>query len=205
MARLGGTVDFGETAIDSSLSDRPTILVTVGEDPTYKSSPIRNLFKTQIIAARESIWIASPYFLPNHNVRELLLKAKNAGVDVRIMTMGKRSDKKFIHYTSRELYGSLLKGGIKIYEYQPSMMHAKVAILDGHVITIGSANLDPRSFFRNDEFSLSAIDGQLSQEITNFFQDAFAYSLEINQNEWLRRSLWQRLIGRFWLLFYLQL
>lgn len=198
----GGTADFSEEALNPSQSNEPTVLVTSGEDPTYRDSAIRALYQSLIRAAKKRVWIASPYFLPNTNTREILVSAKRQGIDVRILTMGQHSDKRFIHYTSRELYDNLLTGGIEIYEHQPSMMHAKIMLIDDNWFSLGSANFDPRSFFHNDELNLSTSDEHLSQQIERFFLEAFARSYCVSRRDWQRRKLWERLIGRFWLLFY---
>ncbi|NES03827.1 MAG: cardiolipin synthase B [Okeania sp. SIO2F4] len=202
---LGGIVDFNIEPLNPVPFKQQQLLVTIGENPNYRNSPIRNLFKTSVLAARERIWIASPYFLPNPSSVKLLIDAKRRGVEIKILTMGERTDKKYIHYTSRELYGNLLKEGIEIYEHQPSMMHAKVILIDRNWVSIGSSNFDPRSFFRNDELNISQIDRKFAQQIEEFFINGFSQSLLVSKNQWRRRSLWEKLIGRFWLLFYWQL
>jgi cardiolipin synthase len=203
--QLGETVDFEETPLLPSTSEGKTTLISVGENPNYRNSPIRTLFKNAILAARSRFWIASPYFLPNNDAARLLVDAKQRGVDVRILTMGHISDKKFIYYTSRELYRSLLEGGVEIYEYQPSMMHAKALMVDGEWVSLGSSNLDPRSFFRNDELNISMTDGLLSKQMEQFFEYAFSKSLLVTKHQWRRRSLRQRTIGKLGLIFYWQL
>ncbi|NES65924.1 MAG: cardiolipin synthase B, partial [Okeania sp. SIO2D1] len=102
-------------------------------------------------------------------------------------------------------YGNLLKEGIEIYEHQPSMMHAKVILIDKNWVSIGSSNFDPRSFFRNDELNISQTDRQFAEQIEEFFINGFSQSLLVSKDKWRRRSLWEKLIGRFWLLFYWQL
>lgn len=116
------------------------ILVVPGANPEVRFSPIRSFKYNHIICARKKIWLASPYFLPDRNSTELLVAAKQNGVDVRILTTSKRSDKKPVYYASYEHYGGLLKGGVKIYEYQPSMTHAKLLLIDDLWAVTGSAN-----------------------------------------------------------------
>lgn len=202
---LGKTVDFSEEPLVVSGPQGETALISVGENPNYRNSPIRTLFKNAILAARKRFWIASPYLLPNADTSKLLIDAKQRGVDVRILTMGKVSDKKYVHYTSRELYGNLLEGGVEIYEYQPSMMHAKTMLVDDEWISVGSSNLDPRSFFRNDELNISMKDGLLSEQLEKFFLYGFSRSLLLTKHQWRRRSFKERIIGRLWLIFYWQL
>lgn len=201
----GGTAYLEEVIVPIKENNESTVIITSGEDPTQRDSDIRALFQSLIQSAKERIWIASPYFLPNANSRNLLVKAQQQGVEVRILTMGERSDKPFIHYASRELYHSLLEGKIAIYEYQPSMMHAKAILVDNHWVSLGSANFDPRSFFHNDELNLSTTNPQLVEQIEQFFLNAFNKSQKINWQQWQSRPWLERLRGRFWLLFYWQL
>lgn len=146
----GGTVDLmaqpnAQTSLVKSEADSE-ILVTAGEDPTTRNSPLRSFFLGLICAARQRIWIASPYLFPDHNTRAAIVRARQRGVEVRILTMGKICDKPMVHYTAQELYGKLLTTDVNIYEYQPSMMHSKVILVDDTWVSIGSANFDPRSF-----------------------------------------------------------
>lgn len=201
----GDTANLEEEIIPINQDNESTIIVTSGEDPTQRDSDIRALFHSLIQAARERIWIASPYFLPNRNFRKILVKAQQQGVDVRILTMGECSDKPFIHYASQELYYNLLKGRVGIYEYQPSMMHAKAILVDNHWVSLGSANFDPRSFFHNDELNLSTNNQWLIEKIEFFFLNAFSLCEKESFEKWKNRSWIKRLRGRFWLLFYWQL
>jgi len=201
----GGTADFTEHHLSPHESDEEQIIVTAGEDPSYRDSGIRALFQSLIAGARRRIWIASPYFLPDPNSRELLLEARKRGVEIRILTMGKRCDKPYVHYTSRELYPYLLKGGIEIYEYKPSMMHAKVLLIDDEWVSMGSANFDPRSFFQNEELNLSLRDRYLAEHMESLFLEGFEKSYLVNWKDWKKRPFKERAIGRFSLLFYWQL
>ncbi|NJL87562.1 MAG: cardiolipin synthase B [Leptolyngbyaceae cyanobacterium SM1_1_3] len=182
-----------------------TLLVTSGKDPSYRGSSIRALMQLYALSASQRLWIASPYLLPDRNTRKVLIKAAQRGIDVRILTMGSLSDKPYVYYASRELYGELLRSGIKIYEYQPSMMHAKLVLIDQDWISLGSANLDPRSFFHNDELNLSAAKSVLVSQLEQLFHQAFLKSQPVELTAWRSRSLWQKLYGRCSLLLYWQL
>ncbi|HEY9644733.1 MAG TPA: phospholipase D-like domain-containing protein, partial [Chroococcidiopsis sp.] len=111
------------------------------------------------------------------------------------------NDKPYVYYTSRELYGDLLTAGISLYEYQPSMMHAKLILLDDQWVSLGSANFDPRSFFHNDELNFSSNEPNLLQKVESVFELAFSQSRLVKLQEWQRRSPLQRLAGRVGLLF----
>jgi cardiolipin synthase len=192
----GGTVDLSVKNFDPSPPVDPMILVTPGEDPSYRSSSMRALFTTAILAAREYVWISSPYFLPDHQSRQALITAKKRGIDVRILTCGPHNDKKLVYYASIELYGELLKAGIKIHEHQPSMLHAKCLLIDNQWVSTGSANFDPRSFFHNDELDISTAEPQMLQRIEKLFRTGFERSKLVSITDWNTRRLWKRIIGR---------
>jgi cardiolipin synthase len=95
------------------------------------STRARVLFQTLIAAARRSIYITTPYFLPDRSMREELVRAKKRGVTVRIIVPGKHDDHALTRSSGRSAYGDLLKAGAEIYEYESSMIHAKITIIDG--------------------------------------------------------------------------
>lgn len=173
-----------------------SFVVTPGTKPSYRNSPIETLKQTLIASARRSIWLASPYFLPNESTRNLLIAAQKKGVQVRILTTSERSDKKPVYYASHEVYGSLLSAGIEIFEYQPSMIHTKMLMIDQTWANIGSANLDYRSFLHNDELDIVTDDPKLVRSIKQVFQKGFEESQKISLSQWKQRSLIKhRLIG----------
>lgn len=172
------------------------LLVVPGTRPSYRASSIEMLKQTLIASARQRLWLSSPYFLPNKSARHLLIAAQRAGVDVRILTTGSASDKKPVYYASAEVYGTLLKAGIRIFEYQPSMLHAKMLLVDDRWVNTGSANFDYRSFLHNDELDIVASHPELVTQVQQFFQQGFAQSEQVSLRQWQRRSwLRHRLLG----------
>lgn len=165
------------------------ILVVPGSKPNYRSSSIERLKEVVIACARERIWLASPYFLPNQSSRQLLISAKQAGLDVRILTTSARSDKKPVYYASYEVYGPLLEAGIQIFEFQPSMLHAKMLIIDQDWVNTGSANFDYRSFLHNDELDIFVQSPQLVNSVEQVFKKGFSQSQQIGLRQWQRRSI----------------
>lgn len=202
-----GKADLTPISLESSSQQATEILVTANDNPTYQSSSIRALFQTLTLGTTQRIWLASPYFLPNDNTCRMLIDARKRGVDVKVLTMGKRCDKPFVRKAAYEKYDRLITEGILIYEYQPSMMHAKLALVDNTWMSFGSANFDPRSFFQNDELNLTFNDKyqKLLSKVESFFNQAFDKSKPVTLLQWKKRKLRDRLIGRFWLLFYWQL
>lgn len=200
-----GTADLGRLKFptlvhdrdkDREESDRDLMLVVPGANPRIRFSPIKSFKYNNIICARKRIWLASPYFLPDENSVDLLVAAKQDGVDVRILTTSKRSDKKPVYYASYEHYGKLLKGGVEIYEFQPSMTHAKLLLIDDIWATTGSANFDPRSFSHNEELDICSAQPKLVQGIRDTFEKGFAQSERVTYEEWQQRSLFKhRILG----------
>jgi cardiolipin synthase len=165
------------------------MLVVPGANPRIRFSPIQAFKYNSILCARKRIWLASPYFLPDDNSVDLLVAAKQDGVDVRILTTSVRSDKKLVYYASYEHYGKLLKGGIPIYEFQPSMTHAKLLLIDDIWATTGSANFDPRSFCHNEELDICSAQPRLVEGIRATFEKGFAQSQIITYADWQKRPL----------------
>lgn len=201
---LNGVARLSPEVFNPTLSGECDIFVTARDSPAAFSS-VYVLFYTLLLAAKDRIWIASPYFLPDSNSRKALIKAKKNGVDVRILTVGHHNDKKLVYYAVRENYKDLLAAGIELYEHQPSMMHAKILLIDDNFVSTGSANLDPRSLFLNDELNLSLAEPKLAKSIEKFFQFGFSRSRHIKMLSWQKRPLWQRIVGRLILFFRWQL
>lgn len=200
----GGVANITPKLLEPAASEGSTILVTPSESP-HNNSSICTLFYTCLRAAKQRIWIASPYFLPETNSRRLLIKAQGQGVDVRILTVGPHNDKKWVYYAVREQYEDLLRAGIQIYEYQPSMMHAKVFLIDDYWVITGSANFDPRSLFHNDELNFSMAIPNLVTDVESFFLKSFNKSDRVKLKTWQQRPLWQRLFSQLPLFFQWQL
>ena len=170
-------------------NNQDLMLVVPGVNPRIRFSPIKAFKYNNIICARKRIWLASPYFLPDDNSIDLLVAAKQDGVDVRVLTTSSRSDKKPVYYASYEHYGKLLKGGVEIYEFQPSMTHAKLLLIDDLWATTGSANFDPRSFCHNEELDICSAQPKLVEGVRDAFEAGFAQSQRVTYDEWKRRSL----------------
>jgi cardiolipin synthase A/B len=180
-----------------------TAAMVVKSSPSSgRSTRNRMLFQTLLAAAQKSIHINTPYFLPDHSVRSELIRAvQERGVEVKVIVPGKHADHLLTRRSSRRLFGSLLKAGIKIYEYKPSMMHAKILLVDGMWSVVGSTNFDNRSFGINDEVNLAGFDEELAARLEADFTTDLAHSEPVHYRVWSRRSLlerWHEYLG--WLL-----
>ena len=182
---------------DNKQSEQNLMLVIPGANPRIRFSPIKSFKYNSLLCARKRIWLASPYFLPDENSIDLLVAAKQAGLDVRILTTSSRSDKKPVYYASYEHYGKLLQGNVEIYEFQPSMTHAKLLLIDDLWATTGSANFDPRSFCHNEELDICTAQPILVEGIKDTFKKGFAQSQRVTYEEWKHRSLIKhRILGK---------
>ncbi|MGF1673860.1 MAG: phosphatidylserine/phosphatidylglycerophosphate/cardiolipin synthase family protein [Rivularia sp. (in: cyanobacteria)] len=204
-AYLQGIADLDTRIFNPQPADDSQILVTAGDDPSYRASSVKALFQTSIYAATKRLWISSPYFIPDDNLKQALIAAKKRGVEVRILTNGSKSDKKFVYYAACEQYRAFLSAGIEINEYQPSMLHAKALLVDDCWISTGSANFDSRSFFHNDELDVSTSQPELVKNIEHLFLLGFSRCKQMNIARWKKRPIWQSLVGRAVLFFQSQL
>lgn len=155
--------------------------------PTIGSTPAERFLALTIAGARKTLYISNSYFVPNADFCNLLIKAARHGVDVRVLTVGKETDVKTTWYAGRGLYEGLLEGGVKIYEYTPTMMHAKTIVVDGLWTAVGSMNFDNRSIAFNNESQIVALDPGVGQQMDQIFLDDLKYSEEIKLDTFRQR------------------
>jgi cardiolipin synthase len=164
--------------------------------PTVGSTASERLLALTIACAERTLYITNAYFVPDDDFRRLLTSAARRGVDVRILTTGPKTDTRFTLYATHARYEELLAGGVRIYEYQPSMLHAKATIADGIWSVVGTMNFDNRSFALNDESVVITYDRGIAATLEHLFQDDLGRSREITLEEWRRRPLHHRLYER---------
>ncbi len=151
------------------------------------------VFRTLLQLARERVRIATAYFVPDDELCKRLVEAADRGVEVQILLPGPHADKRFVQLSSERLYDRLLDHGIAIWNFQPSMLHAKVMTVDGLVANIGSANLNSRSVALDEEVNLVVLDRQLTAVLDQDFEKDLARSTRIQRGRWRERPLHQRL------------
>jgi len=153
----------------------------------------RMLFQVLLASATKTIHITTPYFLPDRSVIDELVRAvRERNVEVVVLVPGKRSDHMLTRSSSRHAYGKLLKAGASIHEYEPSMIHAKILLIDGIWGVVGSTNFDNRSFGINDEVNLAARDPEFTQRLQQDFANDLAHSRKVTYQEWKRRPVLER-------------
>ncbi len=157
---------------------------------------IRRAYLRRIETARQSVWITNSYFIPDLRIRRALVLAASRGVDVRVLIPGK-SDSAPAQLAGRRLYGRLLESGIRLYEWQSSVLHSKTAIVDGRWCTVGTYNLDYRSWRFNLEVVVAIEDRALCEAMERRFLDDITQTKEVQLDAWQRRPVHARALERF--------
>lgn len=162
--------------------------------PSPGSTPAERFLALSIAGARNTLYVTNSYFVPGENFMQLLLAAAKRGVDVRVLTVSGKTDIKTTWYAGRTYYEQLLEGGVKVYEYQPTMMHAKSMVVDGIWSSIGSMNFDNRSMAFNNESMLVAIDRNVGAKMDSVFMDDIKWSEEIKLETFRKRPLSSKML-----------
>ena len=165
----------------------------VNSAPSSENHPMRLLFLQTFSAARQKLYIANSYFVPDETIRKAVVERAKQGVDVRILLPGDKTDAKPIRQTSHKYYEQLLEAGVKIYEYQPTMMHAKTVVVDGKFSVVGSSNMDVRSKELNMENVLGILDVGFARQLEETFLNDLKSAREINLEEWRKRGAMKKL------------
>jgi cardiolipin synthase len=177
---------------DIQCPDAMTTLVINSTPTVGGSTRARILMQLLIASAKGKIAITTPYFLPDRTLMSELRRALQRGAKVQILVPGKKSDHMLTRSTSRSAYGELLKAGAEVYEYQPSMIHAKVLIVDELWAVVGSTNFDNRSFGINDEVNLAVRDRAVAQRLSADFTADLRHSQRITLEDWRHRPVTER-------------
>jgi cardiolipin synthase len=164
--------------------------------PSGGSESMQLMYLLIINSAVRSIELSSAYFLPDELARDTIVAAVRRGVRVRVITPGNFTDAALARRASRALWGDLLRAGVEIYEYQPTMYHCKVLVADALLVSVGSTNFDDRSFRLNDEASLNIYDAAFARRQVEVFEQDLAHARRITLEAWESRpwteKLWER-------------
>jgi cardiolipin synthase A/B len=183
--------------------DRYADVRSVGliSSPSNEEHPLRLFFFLSFLAARERLWITSPYFVPDKHLREVVKRRARSGVDVRVLLPNEHTDAKPIRKASHSYYQELLDAGVRIFEYQPTMMHAKTVVVDGKWSVVGSANMDVRSKELNEENVLGILEQEFAEQLEHSFEKDLRQAVEIDRVAWRRRGFGSRIVERVSVLF----
>jgi cardiolipin synthase len=154
------------------------------------------MYLMAITAARHTIHLSNSYFVPDELAVKALIAAAKRGVDVRIITPGKIIDSDVVRAASRDRWGDLLKAGVKMAEYQPTMYHVKALVVDSLLVSVGSTNFDNRSFTLNDEANLNVLDTGLARQMESVFEDDWQRARPISLGQWENRPLVDKAAGK---------
>ena len=164
--------------------------------PTGGAESMQLMYLMAITAADQSIDLASAYFVPNELTRAAMVTAMKRGVKIRIIVPGPFTDADTVSNASKATWGELLDAGAKIYEYQPTMYHCKIMIVDNLLVSVGSTNFDNRSFRLNDEANLNVFDAQFAQRQTDVFEQDLTKARRVSYEEWASRPLKEKMFER---------
>ena len=190
-----GVMFTGRATLDTE-SNGATAAGLLYSTPTLGSTAAERFFALSIAAARKTLYVTNAYFAPDRNFVDLLAEAARRGVDVRVLTAGPRTDVNVVRLAGRYWYETLLASGVRVYEWQPTTLHAKTFVVDGEWSTVGSMNFDNRSIALNDEATLMVLENDLGEQMNRVFLDDLRYSEEIRSGDFRARSWWQRLAER---------
>jgi cardiolipin synthase len=164
--------------------------------PADDDQSVAYLFLSAVLAARERVAIVTPYFIPDRALREALRDRARAGVDVRILLPGEHIDNPQVRWSGQNHYDTLLDAGVKIFEFQPTVLHSKFVVVDGKWSIIGSPNINPRSRRLDEENAFGVLDSRLAMELEAAFEADLKRAVQIHLPQWRQRSVFKRLLER---------
>ena len=161
--------------------------------PTLGSTAAERFLALSIAGARKTLYVTNAYFAPDENFVALLIQAAHRGVDVRILVGGPHTDVRAARLAAHARYEALLDAGVRVYEWQPSTLHAKTFVVDGLWSSVGTMNFDNRSLALNDEVTLMVLDAGVGRRMDAIFLEDLRYAKEITAEEFRRRPWAERL------------
>jgi cardiolipin synthase len=177
---------------DTTSFDDGVPLHVTRSTPIGGATAATQLFYAAIAGARERIWMTTAYFAPDRAFEDVVCAASRRGVDVRILVNGAEVDKEVVRQAGQRSYGKLLESGVRMFEYDKTMLHAKVLLVDGRWANVGSGNFDSRSFDLDLELNVAIVDPGVVAELEQHFFDDLGVSREITLDAWSRRPLRKR-------------
>jgi len=183
------------------LEPRGNVLAAViGSKERRRRKTILHAYQHAIKRARSYIYIANAYFLPDLGFRRALANAVSRGVEVRVM-VPQRGDVYGVQMASQAIFSKLLRQGIRVFLWKDAVLHAKTAVIDDIWSTVGSFNLDRRSWAMNLEVNVNIADATFARQLRDMFVDDMGNCEELTLESWRRRPLLQRFIEKFFYLF----
>jgi len=168
-------------------------------------SSVAMLYTVAVATARREVLIQNPYFAPNDGVVELFAMMVRRGVKVHLMVPGKHTDSPFVRRAGCSLYTALLEAGVRLYEFDPTLLHQKIVVVDEIWSHVGSTNFDARSLALNEEVGVGILDAGVAAQLKAAFKQDLRHCRQLELEEWRRRPLWDRAYERFAYLLHEQL
>jgi cardiolipin synthase len=193
---LTGPLVFPDGGSAPAAGEDGVLAAILHATPSVGSTEAERFLALSIAGARKTLYITNSYFVPARNVRRLIADAARRGVDTRVLTAGDETDVKTTLYAGRARYDQLLAAGVRIYEYRPTMMHAKTIVGDGAWVSVGSMNADNRSLTFNEEANLLALDSNLGAILDRMFFEDLQHADEVTLEKFRKRPLKRRVIER---------
>jgi cardiolipin synthase len=165
--------------------------------PSGGSESMHLMYMMTIAATEHSLDLSAAYFVPDELMTKALVAARERGVRVRILMPGKHTDSEAVRLASKSAWGPLLSAGVKMYEYQPTMIHNKLLIADGRMVSVGSTNFDMRSFQLNDEASLNVYDQAFAEHMTGVFENDLKHAMPYTYAMWKDRPWKEKAAEKF--------
>ncbi|WP_285767574.1 cardiolipin synthase [Peribacillus sp. SI8-4] len=166
-------------------------LIAGGPDSEW--TVIKSIFFKMITSAEKSVWIASPYFVPDDDILQALKVAALSGLDVRLL-VPKNPDKRIVYHASRTYFPEMLASGVRIFQYNEGFMHSKIIIVDGQLASIGTTNMDMRSFHLNFEVNAFLYGTKSTQQLVNDFVEDLKVSQEVEIAAFSKRNIWLKVL-----------
>jgi cardiolipin synthase len=188
-----GEVLHGEDYFPLPAPAGPSVAQVFRSSPGEGSESVRLMYLMSIASARKSIRLAASYFVPDDLSVEMLVDARKRGVAVEIIVPGPKIDAEVTRKASRSRWGDLLQAGVEIYEFQPTMFHCKVMVVDDLWVSVGSTNFDNRSFRLNDEANLNILDGSFAREQSRVFAEDKKKTAAVTYEMWKKRPWTEKL------------
>lgn len=155
---------------------------------------VQLMYIMSFAAARRRVCLATPYFVPDRVTMNAITAATKRGVKVQVIVPGRHTDSPLSLQSSRAKWGELIRAGVEIYMYEPTMYHTKLMVVDDLWVSIGSANLDSRSFKLNDEANMNVLDPGFAAEQVRIFETDLRQSRRVTYDEWSKRSMIKKLL-----------
>jgi cardiolipin synthase len=178
---------------DQPKPGRSVVQCVRGASETGRSD-IHTLFRTLLQVAEHRVRIATAYFVPGEEIMRRITHAAERGVLIDLLLPGPHADKRFVQLAGEDTYAALLDAGVNVWNFQPSMLHAKIMTVDGMIANVGSANLNARSTALDEEINVVAIDPVLTRVLDRQFDDDLDRSIRLEPGRWQHRSAAQRAI-----------